>query len=170
MPHHVPSATAYNRFNDASGSFALRYFAATPAVALAEAGALYGSPVSGFVAAPPPATSWTVFRYSIQGSVSIVDFTDPAERAATTTIQELTGDWLGYRLRLIAPAATVPAVLPGTNVTAPTQQLAHRIRAIRAHGFMVPSAKAPTIPNLVLFVPGLPDRSVAHTGTAIVVL
>ena len=173
-PHHRPSPVARNRFNDARGAFALRYFAAEPVTALLEAGALYGSYSTGFLPHPHAARPWTVFRYRIARALAVVDFADPGARSGTTTIQELTGDWLGYHDRrlyhhLLSPS--LPAVRPGSNIDAPTQQLAHRLHAIpHLAGFLTPAAKAPTIANLVLFDHRLDPGTILHTGTATTIL
>lgn len=173
-PGHVPSPGARNRFNDGSGTFALLYFAPDAATALVEAAALHGSYATGFVPAPPPARAWTVFRYRISQSLTVVDFADPVVRAAAdTTTQELTGDWLGYHHRAHFTAllpAHPPLVLPG-HPTAPTQRLASDLHAsTTAHGFLAPSAKYPTVANLVLFFHRLRAGSLVHTGTATAVL
>ena len=151
----MPSVSSRNRFNDGAGTFALRYFAADPVTALLEAVALHGSYSSGFVATPPPARGWTVFRYQIAPSLAVVDFADPSIRiAAGTTTQELTGDWLGYHHRTLfghALPGHLPRVIPGGS-RAPTQRLANDIHtSTAAHGFLVPSAKSPMIANLVVF-------------------
>ena len=175
-PTHVPSRNSLNRFNDGAGAFSLRYFAADPVTALLEATALHGNYATGYVPAPPPARRWTVFRYQIvqPQPITIVDLADPAARAlAPTTVQELTGDWIGYRHRSLF-VASLPAHMPriqGAAATAPTQNLANRIHAsTTAHGLLVPSAKAPTVANLVLFFTRLPPGTILHTGTATVVV
>ena len=171
VPHHVPSATARNRFNDGGGVFALRYLAADPVTALLEAVALHGSYASGFVPGPPPARAWTIFRYRIAKSLTVVDFTLPSDRtAADTTVQELTGDWLGYYQRNLFSHG-LPAHLPRvvSSPVAPTQRLANdAYSSTTAHGLLTPSAKSPTIANLVLFFARLPVGSLLHTGTATV--
>ena len=174
VPHHVPSATARSRFNDGAGAFALRYLAANPVTALLEAVALHGSYASGFVSGPPPALGWTVFRYRITKRLKVVDLTRPSVRtAANTTIQELTGDWLGYHHRSLF-GHRLPAHLPrvvSSHPVAPTQLLANKVYAsTAAHGLLAPSAKSPTIANLVLFYGRLPVGSLLHTGTAAVTL
>ena len=174
VPHHVPSATSRNRFNQGTGSFALRYLAADPVTALLEAVALHGSYASGFVPGPPPARGWTVFRYRITTPLTVLDFTHPSVRsAADTTIQELTGDWLGYHHRSLFGHA-LPAHLPrvvSSHPVAPTQRLANdAYSSTAAHGLLAPSAKSPTIANLVLFHARLPVGSLLHTGTATVAL
>ncbi len=170
VPHHVPSSTSRNRFNDGAGAFALRYFAADPVTALLEAVALHGSYATGFVPAPPPTRPWTVFRYDIAQLLTVISFADPAVRTATpTTTQELTGDWLGYHHRKLYTHALpphLPRVHPARDA-APTQRLANRVYGLPSvHGFLSPSAKSPLIANLVLFFGRLPAGSVRHTGSA----
>ena len=172
---HKPSSRARNRFNDGTGSFALRYLAPDPAIALLEVVALYGTYATGFVAGPAPARRWTVFRYQITPPLDVVDFTDPTARTrAGTTVQELTGDWLGYHHRSMALPARPPAVLNNPRspyAPTPTQRLANTIyTTTNAHGFLAPSAKIPVTANLVLFFDKLPPRRLHHTGTANVVL
>ena len=169
-PFHVPRSHALNRFNDGAGKFALRYLAPDPAIALLEVGALYGTYATGFVAAPP-VRRWTVFRYQITPPLDVVNFTDPTARNhASTTVQELTGDWLGYHHRSMALRPLPPAVLNGPDPHAPTQRLANTIHAkTNAHGFLAPSAKIPVTANLVLFF-DKPPGCLEHTGTAKVVL
>lgn len=170
-PFHVPSKHARNRFNDASGSLALRYFGPNTRTALLEATALHGSYATGFVPGSPPARWWTVFEYRIVKNLTVVDLTAPNERRVNgTTVQELTGDWLGYHHRgLHRPPAHLPAVRAGA-ATAPTQVLAQSIHAMQdIHGFLAPSAKVPTIANLVLFFDRLPNGCLQLTGSGTVV-
>ena len=99
VPHHVPSSTSRNRFNDGSGAFALRYLAPSPIVALLEATALHGAYATGFVGPHRP-RSWTIYHYEVVAQLDVVDFADPRVRGQVpTTVQELTGDWLGYHHR-----------------------------------------------------------------------
>lgn len=164
VPHHTPSVTSLNRFNDGSGFSALRYFAPDPVTALLEVAALHGAYATGFVAAPP-VRSWAVFRYDIVAPLTVVDLGDPGIRAGVTTVQELTGDWLGYHHRSLFP---FPAHLPlvHSGPLAPTQRLAQDIyTSPSTHGFLAPSVKTPGVANLVLFFARLPVGSVKHTGT-----
>lgn len=101
-----------------------------------------------------------------------MDFTLPSVRTvADTTVQELTGDWLGYYHRSLFGHA-LPAHLPrvaSDSAVAPTQRLANdAYNSTTAHGLLAPSAKSPTIANLVLFHARLPVGSLVHTGTATV--
>lgn len=166
-----------NRFNDASGNYALQYFTADAVTALLEVVAFYGSYGNGFVPSPPLAQSWTIFQYQINQNQNfhVVDLSDPNTRStAQTSIQELTGDWLSYyHRRTINPAsyANIPLVQPG-NVFAPTQRLARAIFNLTpaAEGFLTPSAKVPTRSNLVLFYNRLPPGSINATGFSTVVV
>ena len=169
MPYHTPSSISRNRFNDGSGFSALRYFAPDPVTALLEVAALHGAYATGFVAAPP-VRSWAVFEYDIVATLSVVNLGDPAIRAGATTIQELTGDWLGYHHRSLFSLGTgLPLVHSGP--LAPTQRLAKDIHASPStHGFLAPSVKTPAVANLVLFFARLPAGSLKHTGTAHVAL
>ena len=172
MPNHVPSPASRNRFNDGTGTFALLYVAAHPVTALLEAAALHGSYATGFVSAPPPAQSWTVFRYEVVQPLSVVDFSDPTARAlAPTTVQELTGDWIGYHHRQLWGLPAQQAGVRSGALIAPTQDLAKRIYSSSGvHAFLTPSAKSPVAANLVLFFGRLPRGAIQHSGTATVVL
>lgn len=170
----MPSGNSLNRFNDASGIFALQYFAANVVTALLEVVAFYGSYGSGFVRSPPPARRWTIFRYRINQSFHVVDLSNPNTRStARTSTQELTGDWLSYYHRQIrnpSHYANMPLIGSG-NLIAPTQQLAQTIfTSTKADGFLTPSAKVPTFANLVLFYNRLPKASIETTGTATVII
>ncbi|MDD9961680.1 MAG: RES family NAD+ phosphorylase [Gammaproteobacteria bacterium] len=82
--------------------------------------------------------------------LNVVDLADPANRSIIdTTPQELTGDWRGYRTPHAAPA--------------PTQALAHAVhQALPAtHGILAPSARNPSVSNLIVFHP----RGLAVTPT-----
>ena len=159
----MPSPHALNRFNDGAGNFALRYLASDQNVALLEAAALHGANATGFVAGPLP-VRWTVYRYEVTQQLTVVNFTDPTVRTqADTTVQELTGDWLGYYQRSMG---TRPP-----RQRAPTQRLANTIHAsTQADGLLAPSAKIPLNENLVLFFGSLPASCLKHTGTTIVTL
>ena len=80
----------------------------------------------------------------------IADLRTETERARIqTTIQELTGDWVNYAVR----TASSPDV--ASTPPAPTQQLGEDLyRMTPCQGFLTPSARNSTLPNLVVF----PDR------------
>ena len=96
----------------------------------------------------------------------VIDFGEPVSRAAIdTTIQELTGDWNGYRIRRLSASPSLP--IGGLRTHAPTQELGawfatHLTRDYR--GFLSPSARNPLVQNLVLFYDHLPNGSVIVTG------
>ena len=171
VPHHVPSSTSRNRFNDGGGAFALRYLAAEPTIALLEAAALHGAYATGFVAPLRP-RSWTLFHYEVVVALNVVDFADHAIRSgAPTTVQELTGDWLGYHHRRMGTLPVHPPAVNGSRSLAPSQELAARLHALPSvHGFLTPSAKTPLTANLVLFFGRLPPGAILHRGTATVVI
>ena len=78
----------------------------------------------------------------------VTDLTRAANRRRIgTTVQELTGDWRGYRLRNPHPAIPAPY---WTNV--PTQRLGQALHDLPGlEGFLTYSAKVPTRQNLVVF-------------------
>lgn len=170
-PNHIPSANSSNRFNDGGGTFQLRYLAATPHVALREATALHGSYATGFVASHPP-RSWTLYRYDIITNLNVVDFTEPSTRnQPSTTIQELTGDWLNYLHQQMLTMRLYQTVVKSHRATSPTQELAYQLHGVaNVQGFLVPSAKLPLITNLVLFFHRLPLNSIRHLATASIVV
>ena len=167
-PHHVPSARAINRFNDGITGYRLLYFAQNPGTALVEVRALLGFVPGPFAAAAPSPRSWTIFRYRIRlGSYHVVDFGQPENRAAIdTSVQELTGDWEGYRTRPLY-AGAIHSITDG-EIHAPTQRLGAWLTTHLPHeycGFVSSSARNPLVQNLVLFYNRLPNDSVIVTGS-----
>lgn len=77
----------------------------------------------------------------------VADLTDPATQdLLEITAQELTGDWLGYRLR--GPKTTIK----GPTGLAPTQELGAALYEIPTlEGFKSISAKAPYHQTLAIF-------------------
>lgn len=146
--HYAHTATSPSRFNGGSvkNPFPILYFAETPQVALFEAQAMVGSPLPDSVAVPNPAGSWAVITVRISLS-QVADLTLSSQRRQIrTTIQELTGDWIGYRLR--QPA--VPATFPYTDV--PTQRLGAALaRRAGLEAIVTFSARDPRHKNLVVF-------------------
>ena len=105
----------------------------------------------------------------------MIDLSDPNTRStAKTSTQELTGDWLSFYHRQTINAASfanIPLVQRG-NLFAPTQRLTPAIFNLTpaVEGFLTPSAKVPTISNLVLFHSRLPPGSIIATGISTVVV
>lgn len=134
-----PSArpTRFNSGPGASPSFGLLYFAPDPVTALFEVEALLGSVFTFSV--PNPSRGAVVVRHSVP-PLDVVDLGDPANRSLVdTTRQELTGDWRGYRHPATAPA--------------PTQALTRAVYQAHpaVHGILVPSARNPSVNNLIVF-------------------
>jgi len=101
------------------------------------------------------ASGWRTFRIDVRLD-RVADLRGPAERLKVeTTVQELTGDWRGYGYR--TPASPISSVPP-----APTQRLGAALYAnTSCQGFLTPSAKNPSYPNLVVF----PDRVAVDVGS-----
>jgi hypothetical protein len=147
-----------SRFYDpitAYPQFASLYVSDSSLVAMFEAQALFGSPTTPGGSIPAPAGAWTVLTVRVQLD-DVVDLSDTASQALlAASVQELTGDWRGYRQRS-----------SGTNVgnptgTAPTQLLGEAIhRDSRAlEGLLTVSAKVPYNRNLIAFPDHLRSRS-----------
>ena len=143
--------TAPTRFNEGHGGFATLYLAEDPMVALFEVEAMLGSPHSTWL--PVPGRNWTILSVSVVLQ-AIVDLTRALPQATLgTTVQELTGDWRGYRLRSAIPSVSQPAGVP-----APTQELGAALYAVDGlEGFLSTSAKVPTHQILIVF----PDKLAA---------
>lgn len=169
-PHHVPRATAVNRFNDGSGTYAVFYCAPDAVTALLEARALLGQPHSS--AAGVTHDTWRVFRYRIDlGPAPVVDLGSPNERsAAGTNTQELTGDW-ERRRNLLGSRPGIEHVRHNT-AQAPTQRLASDLfgRTPSVVGLVAPSARMPSLANLALFVSRIPVGSVVLNGQRDIVI
>ena len=132
------------RFRAGGETFPLLHFARDENTALLEAQAITGAPN----AARMRKGGWRTFRISISLD-RVADFLRPSERRTIkTTVQELTGDWEGYRNRT---ASSLVASLP----PAPTQKIGEALYSTTDfQAFLTPSAKNPMYPNLVVF----PDR------------
>jgi RES domain-containing protein len=142
-----------SRFYDpttAYPQFASLYVSDSALVAMFEAQALFGSPTTPGGTVSPPAGSWTVVTVRLQLD-AVVDLSDVASQALLdVSVQELSGDWRGYRQR---SAATN---VPNPTGTAPTQALGEAIHRDPRdlEGLLTVSAKVPYNRNLVVF----PDR------------
>ena len=142
--HHT--SKAITRFGSALSRYFTLYFAADPQTALLE--------VEAVVAAhsPPQAhqirpNAYTIWPISVVLN-NVIDFGDPGcRRAVETSAQELTGDWRAQR-----PLAGSPPVVRSRASDAPTQQLGAALENdLGVEGFLTPSAKVPTVSNLVIF-------------------
>ena len=146
--HSRHTTTVTSRFSSGSRAhpqFEILYLTDNPITALFEVYALLGSLHGPNV--PNPQVFFTVV--SVQVALSYTaDLTDPTERRRVrTSVQELTGDWLGYTLRNPKPSAP-----PQHYSCVPTQRLGYELHRVPGlEGFKTYSAKVPTATNLVLF-------------------
>jgi hypothetical protein len=105
-----------------------------------------GDPFTPSLAMLPasPAVATVRVRVDLQ---SVVDLTDlHTQRQVRTSVQELTGDWEGYRKRSAKTSVCVPTGL------APTQLLGQALfDAGDVEGCLYVSAKWPVFKNLVVF-------------------
>jgi hypothetical protein len=154
--HFLPTAlstrhtsTVSSRFSGASPAspgFEILYLAENHLVALLEVQALLGSPTTPGGVVPHPRSTWAILNVAVSLR-HVADLTDPAAQSLLdTTAQELTGDWLGYRLR--GPGTTVNA----PTGMAPTQDLGAALYGVPGlEGFKSLSAKAPYHQILAIF-------------------
>lgn len=154
--HFLPTALATahtttipSRFSDASPAspgFEILYLAENHLVALLEVQALLGSPTTPGGVVPHPRSTWAVLNVKVNLR-NVIDLSNPAsQNALDITAQELTGDWLGYRLRNQGTTIT------GPTGTAPTQELGAALHGIPdLEGFKSLSAKAPYHQILAIF-------------------
>jgi hypothetical protein len=137
-----------SRFNtaDPRHSFPLLYFTENQQVALWESRALAGSPYPGGPTIAISPASWVVIavRVRLQG---VANLTSRRQlQLIRSTVQELTGDWQGYRLR----RPTQPTSFPYTD--APTQQLGAELeQTTDVEGLVTYSAVDSRYKNLVVF-------------------
>jgi RES domain-containing protein len=143
------SSTIFSRFSGASlesPGYEILYLAENPMVALLEVQALMGSPTTPGGVVPHPHSTWTTLNVTVRLQ-AVADLTGTANQDLLgTTAQELTGDWLGYRLRSPHTPVQEPTGL------APTQELGaalYRVPGLEA--FRSLSARAPYHEVLVLF-------------------
>jgi hypothetical protein len=155
LPHHWKTllhtshtSTSPGRFNggtNAKPGFEILYLAEDPIVALFEAGALLGLPPPGpYISHPRHA--WTILNVRVHLQ-NVVDLSSVVEqRKLGTTVQELTGDWRGYRLRSAVSSVSQPIGL------APTQNLGQAIFGLTGlEGFEYTSSKVPHQRCLAVF-------------------
>lgn len=147
-----------SRFYDpitAYPQFSSLYVSDNSIVAMFEAQALFGSPTTPGGAIPAPAGAWTVLTVRLQLD-AVVDLSDVASQALLdASVQELTGDWRGYRQRSAATNVNNP------TGTAPTQALGEAIHRDPRdlEGLLTVSAKVSYNRNLVAFAGHLGARS-----------
>jgi hypothetical protein len=118
-------------------------------VAELEIGTLFGraqDPVSTFVSNKMASFAMMAVHVNLR---TIVDLTDPitTESLLATTGQELTGDWHSYNQRLTTPHLAIA----NPRGLAPTQELGQALQQTGIEGFLTPSAKMASVPNLVVF-------------------
>lgn len=143
--------TASSRFGagDSRNPYALLYLSENHHVALLETEALIGSTQPGHILFPNPQHSWAIITVRVR-LAAIADLTAGSQRKLLrTTVQELTGDWMGYRRR----RAQSPTQFPFTEV--PTQRLGAALASVPGlEGFLTWSARDSSLKNLVVF----PDK------------
>ncbi|HEY4113610.1 MAG TPA: RES family NAD+ phosphorylase [Rhizomicrobium sp.] len=139
-----------SRFYDphsASPQFPTLYLSDSQVVAMFEAQALFGSPTTPGGSVPAPRGAWAILSVSVRLQ-RIADLSVVASQALLdTSVQELTGDWVGYRQRSSLTNVAAP------TGTAPTQALGealHRDPRL-IEGFIAVSAKVPYNQNLIVF-------------------
>lgn len=156
--HTGHTRTTPSRFYDPHGPglrFRTLYLSDDPLVAQFEAQVLLGSPWLPGASVPGAAAAWAVVRVSVVLS-PVPDLSDTgAQTLVDTSVQELTGDWQGYRRRSPLTNVTLPVG------TAPTQDLGEALyRDPRnLEGFLAVSARVPSNRNLVVF----PDHLGPHS-------
>jgi hypothetical protein len=120
------------------------YLAESPDLALLEVDALLGRPRTGREVIPNPNSGvWAVVPVRVTLG-RVVDLCDPFQlQLLDTSVQELTGDWIGYRERP-HPGPRPPL--------APTQQLGMALHATpRVEGFLTYAARHSVRRNLIVF-------------------
>ncbi len=147
--------TISSRFSSATPSvpgFEILYLAENHLVAMFEAQALFGSPLTGVVS--HPTKSLLTLAVTVELS-NVVDISDPAQASlVSSNAQELTGDWRGYKHRSWAPSS-----VPRPVGKAPTQEFGEQLYGLcpEVTGFVSLSARLPYHRILVIF----PDRLIA---------
>lgn len=142
------TTTVTSRFSAAHPrrpGFEILYLAETSVVALFEINALLGYLYGAHV--PNPAAFFTVLTVQVRLR-QVADLTlGPERRKVATSVQELTGDWRGYKLRDITTSPMDPY-----PPHVPTHRLGDALYNVPdLEGFLTYSAKVPDRKNLVLF-------------------
>jgi hypothetical protein len=139
-----------SRFYDpitAYPQFSSLYVSDSSLVAMFEAQALFGLPTTPGGTIPAPAGGWILITVRLQLD-AVIDLSDIASQALVdASVQELTGDWQGYRQRSAATNVGNP------TRRAPTQDLGEAIHRDprNLEGFLTVSAKVPYNRNLVVY-------------------
>jgi hypothetical protein len=131
-PQHLRAALGYShtrwcpgRYCEgpaAAAPFDIVYLAENPMVAQFEVGALFGSPLTAGGVTANPARSWVTINAQVQ-LMRVVDLTDVhgAHLPLSTSAQELTGDWRGYRDRNAGASVSAPVgSAPHKNLAQPS--------------------------------------------------
>lgn len=153
--HTIAVPSRFYDSNTAFPQFTSLYISDSSLVAMFEAQAPFGSPITPGGSVPAPAGAWTVLTVRLQLD-AVVDLSDVGSQALLdTNVQELTGDWRGYRQRSTATNVSQP------TGTAPTQALGETVhRDPRGlEGLLTVSAKVPYNQKLVAFPGHLRSRS-----------
>jgi RES domain-containing protein len=148
------SRTVPGRFNDGSSTspaFSVLYLAEDPMLALFEVEALYGSPAPGKTI-PNPRRSTTILNVNVTLN-AVADLTRIREQFMfDTNVQELTGDWRGFKIRSPSTSVKRPTGI------APTQELGAALYGVPGlEGFLAVSAKLSYQMILVVFPDKLPN-------------
>ena len=154
QPHHWNTAlntaqtTTYrSRFNGgpiANPLFEILYVAQDPVVAMFEVGALLGSAYGNYL--PQPAQAWISLNVKVVLQTVADLTTSAAQLTLGATVQELTGDWLGYQQRQHSLSLNQPAGL------APTQSLGAALFTVPGlEAFKTVSARITDKRTLVIF-------------------
>lgn len=143
---------------------AVLYLTEDPVTSLFEVRAVYGSPLPDrtYVPNPTPGQGWTIVSVEVTLH-AVADLTDATQtELLDTTVQELTGDWIGYIHRHPRPAPVPPYYTP-----VPTQQVGSALYATGVYeGLISYSSMNPTRRNLIVFPANLQPGSVLEHADA----
>jgi hypothetical protein len=159
---HAHTTTVPGRFTGGTPGrpgIAALYLAENGIVAQFEIQAFLGSPLPGQVYTPSPVqNTWVILPIEVN-LTSVADLTRPPElQHLETSVQELTGDWMGYAIRPPQPTLASPYY---SNV--PTHRLGHALHAARRfEGLISYSASFPTQRNLIVFPARLRKGSIVR--------
>ena len=134
--HSKTIASQFSPASPANPGFEILYLAENHLLAMFEAQALFGSPLTPGGVVPHPTASLVTLAIQVQLSL-IVDLSVPAQATLVdTNAQELTGDWRGYQQRGSATSVA------GPTGKAPTQELGDQLFALcpTIQGFLSLSA------------------------------